>query len=115
VSVFVNTTTTAQTVEIGASNVNVAAGAAGAAYLRVDVASGFISILGQKLTGNFTFEQTTVAGETSVTVNATGVQLLLGNGSTNLLTVSGGTISLAIDSQACWGVLRERSLQMCRA
>ena len=103
VTVLFNTTASTQTVAVGAANIAVPAGAAGAPYVRVELQTGRIGILGQTLAADFVFEQTTREGEKVVTVRASSVHLGLGDGTTELLSVAGGAISLTIDSQGVAG------------
>ncbi len=91
VTVLFNTTTTLQNLTVAGNAVAVAAGTAGAAYVKVKVDNGQFGILGQTLSANFVFEQTTVAGESVVSIKASSVGLVLGSGSTNLVTVAGGS------------------------
>lgn len=71
--------------------------------MRVELQTGRIGILGQTLAADFVFEQMTREGEKVVTVRASSVHLGLGDGTTELLSVAGGAISLTIDSQGVAG------------
>ena len=107
--VLFNTTGVSQTVGVGGigglvvpSGAPVGGGPA-SGFVRVEVSGGQIGILGQQLSGDFTFEQATVAGEAMVRISAASVRLKLGDGSSELLVVDGAGINLEVSTQGVLG------------
>jgi hypothetical protein len=60
-------------------------------YLRVDVTSASLTVVGQTLSGNFTFEQSTTSTGRVVKVAATNVGLVISAGGSDIVTVSSGS------------------------
>src|SRR4029079_11575979 len=92
----INNTTAAvdESIQVGAATVGLQLPAG--PYLRVEGTGIQLTIAGQSLSGNVAFEQVSRGGRTLVRVALSDVNLAIGDGSTDLLTVSGGQGSLLI-------------------
>ncbi len=100
VSLLVNTTTTATTLQVAGQSVSVPAAAAGSPFVEVAVAKGTLSILGSSLTADqFTFQK---SGD-NVLVTATNADLQLGTGGASLADVRIASASLTITPQGVTG------------
>ena len=99
----VNNTTAAvaETFTVGATSATLTLPAG--PYLRVSGTGVQLSVAGQTLTGNFALEQLTQNGQKIVRVAASGVSLALGDGTTNLLNVTGGTGQFLLNGQGMAG------------
>jgi hypothetical protein len=75
----------------------------GGPYLRVEATGVQLTVLGQSLSGDFVFEKSTA--ENLVRVTARNVQLTLGDGSKDLLTVTNGQGQFTINDQGIAGTL----------
>ena len=97
-TVLINTTGTAQSLLVSGQTLNVPSGGAGGAYLKVAIDAGKLIILGQELSGDFSFEQAFAGADPVVNIQAANVELGLGDGATKLVTLTGGNANLLIDA-----------------
>ncbi|MCD4726831.1 MAG: hypothetical protein K8R46_04165, partial [Pirellulales bacterium] len=89
-------------------NLNLTAGP----YLRVDItgigdgSTAELIVLGQTLSGNFSFEQsTTPETGTTVSLSASDVEVGIGDGTTDFVTVTGGEILFVVVQGGIYGML----------
>ena len=96
VSLMFNTTSAAQTLELGTQSVTLAPAAVGGTYFHVIVTNGTLSILGTTLSANeFDFQ----SANAIITLNVSNLTLKLGDGSPDLADVTVASASLNITSQ----------------
>ncbi len=95
-SLAINNTSSAidETIQVGAGTLRLQLPAG--PYLRVEGTGIQLTIAGQRLSGNVAFEQITRPTGTIVRVALSDVSLAIGDGTNDLLTVTGGTGSLLI-------------------
>ncbi len=74
-------------------------------FVRITGTNAELEILGQTLSGNFTFERATENGATVTRITATGVALALGDDTQDYLTLKDGAGALVISSAGIAGVL----------
>ena len=83
-----------QTITVGSGSVtiNVPSGP----YVRVTATGASLTILGQTLSGNFSFEQATANGVKTITLAASNVSLSLGDGTNTFVSVSQNSTQTAL-------------------
>ena len=98
VTVLTNTTNADRTFTIAGKTVVTPASGGGVGYLRLDIASGRVDILGQHLRGNLSFEETADASGTVVKLKASAVQLGFGDGTNDFATASVANANFTFNS-----------------
>lgn len=105
-AVEINTTAASvdETIQVGGQTLTLQLTAG--PFVRVTGEGVTLSVLGQTLTGNFSFEQVTAAGgEKLTTVIASNVSLSLGDGTTSFVSVTNGEGALLLTSAGLAGQL----------